>query len=66
MTWPEVPNYYEAPNAAYKVVLQQPTHPVVSPDPTFGQVGASLLAGDCCWLVGTRLTILPHSDKHEA
>mmetsp|Transcript_12456 Transcript_12456/g.30607 ORF Transcript_12456/g.30607 Transcript_12456/m.30607 type:complete len:122 (+) Transcript_12456:44-409(+) len=38
MTWPEVPNYYEAPKQGYKVILQQPQYPVVFPEPSVTQV----------------------------
>lgn len=39
MTWPNPPNYYEQPNQGYKVILQQPTYPIIYPEPTVSQVG---------------------------
>eukprot|EP00983_Pelagomonas_calceolata_P126993 1161355-Pelagomonas_calceolata.AAC.8 len=43
MTWPEPPNYFNPPQHGYKVVLQQPQHPVVHADPSFMQVGECML-----------------------
>ncbi|PNW81940.1 hypothetical protein CHLRE_06g267200v5 [Chlamydomonas reinhardtii] len=33
MTWPEPPNYYEAPKHGFKVTLENPTFPIINPDP---------------------------------
>ncbi len=41
MTWPEPPNYYEAPKHGFKVTLENPTFPIINPDPSISDAGTS-------------------------
>ncbi len=41
MTWPEPPNYYEAPKHGFKVTLENPTFPIINPDPNITDAGSA-------------------------
>mmetsp|Transcript_4401 Transcript_4401/g.11970 ORF Transcript_4401/g.11970 Transcript_4401/m.11970 type:complete len:123 (-) Transcript_4401:593-961(-) len=55
MTWPEPPNYFNPPQHGYKVVLQQPQHPVVHADPSFMQVASNMRPGSWALVGGMML-----------
>lgn len=39
--WPEPPNYYDAPKHGFKVTLENPTYPIINPDPNITDAGAA-------------------------
>lgn len=43
-TWPEPPNYYEAPKHGFKVVLETPNYPVINPEPNITEASACTAA----------------------
>ncbi|KAL6746409.1 NADH:ubiquinone oxidoreductase 20,9 kd-like subunit [Haematococcus lacustris] len=56
MTWPEPPNYYEHAEGSPVVILQQPTYPVINPEPSFSQSVANMRPGH--WTLFAGMTLL--------
>ncbi|KAG1667521.1 hypothetical protein FOA52_013711 [Chlamydomonas sp. UWO 241] len=51
-TWPEPPNYYDAPTKSHKVILQTAGYPVIFPEPNISQVVGNMRVGHWTFVAG--------------